>query len=63
MFDLRHRFFLPLWRRILIVVLMLGWVFMEITHESYTWAALVSALALYMAYQFFVVWNPEAWTE
>ncbi|PIE06840.1 MAG: hypothetical protein CSA74_10260 [Rhodobacterales bacterium] len=63
MFDLRHPFFLPLWRRVLVVVLLAGWTLMELMNETYTWAALVFAMAGYTAYQFFVVWNPEEWDE
>ena len=61
MFDLKDPFFLPVWRRAVVVGLTLGWAVFELLTGSVTWAILFGAVGIYAFYQFFVVWNPDEW--
>ena len=56
--DVQHPFFIPLWRRIAVVVVCLGWAVVELTSGAVIWAILFGGLGLYCAYQFFVVFDP-----
>ena len=53
MFSVDHPFFLPLWRRIVLVVLVFAWTIFEIRMGSYFWAALFVAIGLWCSYSFF----------
>jgi hypothetical protein len=58
-FDLNHPFFRPLWLRVLVVALCLGWAAFEIAAGSPMWAILFGALGLYAAWGFFVAFDPR----
>ena len=60
--DTTHPFFIPRWRRILIVALIVIWACIEFAVGSVAWGALCAALAVYSGYQFFVVFK-EPGTE
>jgi hypothetical protein len=57
MFDLDHPFFRPLWLRVAIVVVCLGWAVFEFAGGSAFWGILFGALGVYSAYRFFVTVN------
>lgn len=59
LFDVQHPFFAPLWRRIAVVVLCLGWAVVELIMGSSGWAILFGAVGLYCAWQFFVVYERQ----
>jgi hypothetical protein len=59
-FDVQHPFFIPLWRRIVVVALCLGWAGFEFATAQPFWGILFGAAGLYCAYQFFVVFDPPA---
>lgn len=56
--DVQHPFFIPLWRRVAVVVLCLGWAGVEGWNGNGFWMVLFGALGLYCAWQFFVVFAP-----
>jgi len=59
-FDLRHPFFAPVWRRVLAVVMCLGWAGVEYWNGSPGWAVFFAAAGGWCVYQFFVIWDlPE----
>ena len=58
-FDLNHPFFRPLWIRVLVVALCLGWSVFEFAGGAPMWGILFGAVGLYSAYGFFVVFNPR----
>lgn len=60
MLDLEHPFFLPVWRRVAVVALCLGWAVVELVGGAVFWAILFGAAGLYAAHGFFVVWDAEA---
>lgn len=59
MFDLDHPYFRPLWIRLLIVAVALGWAVVEFATGSPFWGILFGALGVYAAYRFFVAFNPR----
>ena len=59
MFDLQIPFFVPLWRRIVLVGLLLGWTTVEVLTGAFAWAILFGSIGVYAIYQFFVVWDPK----
>ncbi|SDF27578.1 hypothetical protein SAMN04488105_11618 [Salipiger thiooxidans] len=59
MFDLQSPWLAPLWRRIAITVVAIGWALVELSSGAHFWAALFGAAGLWCAYQFFVVWDAE----
>jgi hypothetical protein len=52
--DPQHPFYRPLWRRVAIVALCLGWGVYEFVSGSPFWGVLFVALGLFCAWQFFV---------
>lgn len=60
-FDVRHPFFAPLYRRVLVVAVCLIWAGVEGWSGNTFWAALFGAAGVWLAYQFFVVFDPEAY--
>jgi hypothetical protein len=59
MFDLQIPFFRPLWRRILLVALCLGWGVVELSFAAYFWATIFIGVGLYASYEFFLNFNPD----
>lgn len=57
--DLDHPFFNPLWRRVVIVALCLGWAGVEWRMGSPFWATMFGGVGLYCAYGFFVAFTPK----
>lgn len=58
MFDLRHPFFNPLWRRVLTVALALGWAVVELTTGSPGWAIMFGAVGVWAGYVLLLTWVP-----
>jgi hypothetical protein len=58
MFDLRHPFFNPAWRRVLTVVLALGWALVELLTGSPGWAMMLGAVGLWAGYVLLLTWTP-----
>jgi hypothetical protein len=59
--DLNHPFFIPLWRRVLVVAACLGWAAFEFlgARGSPFWGILFGAIGLYAAYAFFLNFHPR----
>jgi hypothetical protein len=57
-FDVRSPFFVPVWRRVAVVALTLGWALFELANGAPAWAMIFGAAGLWCGYQFFVVWEP-----
>ena len=58
MFDLRHPFFNPAWRRVLTVVLALGWALVELLTGRPGWAMMLGAVGLWAGYVLLLTWTP-----
>ena len=56
--DTDHPMFRPLWVRLLIVALCLGWAAFEFIDGSAFWGVLFGALGVYAAWGFFVTFAP-----
>ena len=52
-FDVRSPFFVPVWRRVVVVALVLGWALLELSRGSPGWAAFFAAAGLWCGWQFF----------
>lgn len=57
-FEVRHPFFRPLWRRVLVAGLCLVWAIFEFSSGAFFWAILFGACFVYLSWQFFVVFDP-----
>ncbi len=58
-FDVQLPFFVPLWRRIVLVVACLGWAGVETYLGNPGWAALFGVIGLWCGYQFFFDFDPK----
>lgn len=56
--DVQHPFFIPLWRRIAVVAVCLGWAVFETVAGSGIWALVFGGLGLFCAHQFFIAFDP-----
>lgn len=59
LFNVQHPFFIPLWRRVAITAITLIWAVVELSNGQPIWACIFGAAGLYLAYQFFVVFDPD----
>ena len=59
MLDLDHPVFLPLWRRVAVVALCLGWAGLDLARGALFWAVLFGGLGLYAANGFFLRWDAD----
>lgn len=57
-FDVQSPMFRPIWLRLLIVGLSLAWAIVEFTGGNLFWALVFGGAGLYLAHQFFIVFNP-----
>jgi len=53
LFDLRIPFFLPVWRRLVVVAICLLWASVEFATASPFWGVLFGSVGLYAGWQFF----------
>lgn len=58
-FGMRHPFFIPLWRRVLTVVVCLAWAALEFASGNPGWGALFGGIGLLAAYGFFVGFDAD----
>lgn len=61
--GLHNPVFVPLWRRIAIFGICIGWSLLELYWNSPFWFILFFALAIYLAYEFFLKFDPERYQE
>lgn len=59
MFDFSHPMFRPLWVRLLITGLTLGWVVVELVAGTTTWAMIVGAIAAVEIWGLFLTYDPD----
>ena len=58
MFNLNHSFFKPLWLRVFVVAVALGWAMVEMNTGSPGWAIMFFAVGVYAAWSFFISFKP-----
>lgn len=63
MFDLNHPFFRPLWIRIAVTALCLGWAAFEFATGSPFWGMLFGGVGLACVHGFFLNFNPRDGAE
>lgn len=59
LFDVQLPFFRPLWIRVLVTLVCLGWSAVEFAGGTPFWGILFGAAGVYCAWQFFVVFAPR----
>jgi hypothetical protein len=59
LFDFNHPFFRPLWIRVLVVALCLGWAAFELLSGNPFWAILFGGIGAAAFWGFFVNFNPR----
>ncbi|MDW4496664.1 hypothetical protein R5H30_01620 [Sulfitobacter sp. D35] len=62
-FDVQSPVFRPLWRRIAVVAVTLGWALFELSNGATGWALVFGLAGLWCAWQFFVAWEDPEETE
>ena len=58
LFNVQSAFFIPVWRRVVVVAASAGWSVVEWMNDSPGWAVLFLAIAVYCGHQFFVAFDP-----
>ena len=56
--DLQANFFLPVWRRVAVVLACSIWTSLEIIGDNVEWALFASVITLYCFFQFFFLFAP-----
>jgi hypothetical protein len=59
-FGLEHPFFAPLWRRVAVVLVCIGWAMFEFVEGSPFWGMLFGGLGIYCGWKLFFAFDPEA---
>ena len=59
MFDFGHPFFRPLWVRVVVVAVALGWALYEFATGAPFWGILFGALGLYAAWHLLMRYDPK----
>ena len=59
-FNLRDPFFNPLWRRVVVFVICIGWAIFEFLGGTPFWGVLFASLGLYCGWVFFIAFVPHA---
>ena len=55
--DQKHPFFQPLWRRIVLVVIVAAWLAFEVFHTKDTlWMSVATVMLIYGVWTFFINW-------
>jgi len=62
-FDVRHKLFRPVWSRMLVVGVLAAWTGYEAINGHTIWALVFGAATAYLAYEFFVIFDPAKYGE
>ncbi|MBF9032533.1 hypothetical protein HKCCE3408_19210 [Rhodobacterales bacterium HKCCE3408] len=57
-FDIRHPYFRPLWVRLPITAIVLGWALVEALSGNLVWALVFAAGGGWLVYGWFVIFDP-----
>lgn len=57
--EFRHPFFQPVWRRVVLVVALVGWGIFDFVTGSPFWGVLFAGVGAVAAYQFFFDWTDD----
>ena len=58
LFEVRHPFFRPFWRRAVATAAILGWAVFELSNGAQMWALVFGAAGVYLFLQFFIHFDP-----
>jgi len=58
--DNENPFFRPLWRRVLIVAVCVGWAIFEFVNNAPFWGTIAAGFAAYGVWMFFLNYRPPA---
>ncbi len=62
-FDVRHPFFRPLWRRIAVTAVCLGWALFELSGANVFWAILFGGIGGLCVWEFFIVYDEANYAD
>ncbi|MEZ5732502.1 MAG: hypothetical protein R3D97_09260 [Paracoccaceae bacterium] len=57
--DVQHPWFRPLWRRVFVAGVTLGWAVLEFAMGGPFWGMLFGSLGVYLLHQFFIAFDPR----
>ncbi|NRB00668.1 MAG: hypothetical protein HRU32_12750 [Rhodobacteraceae bacterium] len=57
--DVQVPFFIPMWRRIVTMAVLVIWTGIEFWRGSYWWGALAGGIGIYVAHQLFIAFDPR----
>ncbi len=60
MFDFTHPFFRPIWVRVLVVALALGWALFEVVTGSPGWAIIFGVIGAVALWSLFIRYDPAS---
>ena len=63
LFEVRHPFFRPLWRRVVVVAICAAWGLVELSGGNTFWVVLFWGIGAICAWEFFVVYDAANYTE
>lgn len=63
LFETRHPFFLPFYRRFLMTAAISGWAVFEWWNNAPVWAAVFGIAGAFLFWQFFIQFDPEEYKE
>lgn len=63
LFEVRHPFFRPFWRRAAVTGVCLGWAVFEWWNGAQAWALVFGTCGVYLFLQFFVHFDPKDYEE
>ena len=58
LFEVRHPFFRPFWRRAMATTAILGWAVFELSNGAQIWALVFGIAGMYLFFQFFIQFDP-----
>lgn len=61
--NLRHPFFLPLYRRILTTAVCAFWVVIELIYGGPFWALLIGLLTVWCIWEYFIAFDPANYQD
>jgi len=63
LFDIQQDFFLPVWRRVAVIIICLGWAIVEFLADAPFWGMIFGGLGIFVTWQLFFDGWPASTAE